>query len=275
MRARFVSGKARTRILFEGTGKPLVLIHPIGFSADLFIRNIDVLAEHRRVIAIDLPGHGFSDRLAFGALPPQLASARHLLSVADELGLENFDVLGSSYGALVAALLCFEAPGRVDSLTLVGTGSVFHPPEQQAAVLRQVYANGSSAMDNPSLISCRARLENICFSPTAVPDEILPVQLTSYAIEDRLAAYQETVSSLIVSCENNEAQVFNRLEEIAVPTLVITGRDDVRARWKLHEEGSTRIPNCRFEIFEQCGHLPYLESPKQFNSLVDEMLRAR
>jgi pimeloyl-ACP methyl ester carboxylesterase len=275
MRARFMSGKARTRILFEGAGKPLVLIHPIGFSADVFIRNIDVLAEHSRAIAIDLPGHGFSDRLSFGSVAPQLASARHLLSVADELGLKNFDVLGSSYGALVAALLFFEAPDRVESLTLVGTGSVFHPPEQQAEVLRQVYANGSSAMSTPSLASCRARLENICFSPRAVPDEILPVQLTSYAIEDRLAAYQETVGSLIVSCENNEAQVFNRLEEIAVPTLVITGRDDVRARWKLHEAGSKRIPNCRFEIFEQCGHLPYLESPKEFNSLLEETLRAR
>src|ERR1700733_5431369 len=100
MRARFVNGKARTRILFEGAGKPLVLIHPIGFSADIFIRNIDVLAERRRVIAIDLPGHCFSERLSFGTLPPQLASVRHLLSIADELGIKTFDVLGSSYGAL-------------------------------------------------------------------------------------------------------------------------------------------------------------------------------
>ncbi|MET3304453.1 alpha/beta fold hydrolase [Bradyrhizobium diazoefficiens] len=272
MRARFLGGETKTRILFEGTGKPLILVHPIGFSADVFIRNIDVLAQCRRVIAVDLPGHGFSDRISFGSVPPQLASARHLLSIADELSLDTFDVLGSSYGALVAASLWFEAPKRVETLTLVGSGTVFHPPAQQAVVLRQVYANGSTAMEDASLDSCRTRLENICFSPAAVPNEILPIQLTSYAIEDRLAAYQDTIGSLSTSCERNEAQVFDRLEEIAAPTLVITGREDTRARWQSHEEGSKRIPNCRLEIFEKCGHLPFLEHPHPFNSHVKDLL---
>lgn len=63
-----------------------MLIHPVGFLADVFIRNIDVLAQFRRVVAVDLPGHGFSDQLSFGEIPPQLVSARHLLSVANELG---------------------------------------------------------------------------------------------------------------------------------------------------------------------------------------------
>lgn len=192
----------------------------------------------------------------------------------DELELDSFDVLGSSYGALVAALLYFEAPIRVESLTLVGSGSVFHPPEQQAATLKQVYANGSGAMENPSLDSCRMRIANICYSPTSVPEEVLLTQLTSYALEDRLAAYQDTVEGLMLSCENNQAQVFGRLHEIAVRTLVITGREDIRARWKLHEEGSKRIPICRLEVFERCGHLPFLEAAERFNSLINETLRA-
>jgi pimeloyl-ACP methyl ester carboxylesterase len=271
MKARFVGNGVKTRVLHEGTGAALIMLHPIGHSADLFVRNIDALARDAFVAAVDLPGHGFSDRIAFGA-PPQLATARHVLAVADALGLQQFSVLGSSYGALVAALMWFAAPERIDRVILVGSGSVFHPPAEQAGVLRQVQANGTSAMADPSLNSCRQRLANICYRPESVPEEILPVQLTSYALADRLAAYEETLAGVIASAAAPEAWVYERLEALSAPALVITGREDIRARWKMHEEGCRRLPRAELEIFEQCGHVPFLEHPERFNTRVRTFL---
>ena len=48
----------RTRYLHEGDGPPLLLIHPVGTSGDMFCRNIDVLAKDFTVVAPDVLGHG-------------------------------------------------------------------------------------------------------------------------------------------------------------------------------------------------------------------------
>jgi 2-hydroxy-6-oxonona-2,4-dienedioate hydrolase len=262
----------RTRYLYEGRGPALVMVQPIGHSADVFFRNIDELARHFTVIVPDLPGHGFSDAIDFADESPQSVTIRHFGRFIDFLGLDHYSVLGSSYGGLVAALLWFDRPNRVDNLVLVGTGSVFHPPAEQGAVLNAVRANATSAMADPSLESCRKRIQNICFSPTSAAEEILLVQLSYYALPDRLSAYVATIEGLVASAQSEASQVYHRLERLAARTLIITGREDSRAKWQLHEEGCCRFPDAKLEIFEECGHLPYMEHPQRFNSLVTDFL---
>ena len=266
----------QTRFLCEGSGPPLMLLQPIGHSGDVFIRNIEVLAASHTVIAPDLPGHGFSAAIDFGAQAPQSRTARHLGALADHLGFEHYAVVGSSYGGLIAALMWFERPERIKELVVVGSGSVFHPPELQRTVLKAVYANASQAMANRTIASCRQRLANICYSPASVSEEILLVQATYYALPDRFSAYQRTIQGLIDSVDDVKHGVHSRLEKLTALTLVITGRDDIRAKLDLVEQGCARLPNAELAVFERCGHLPYMEYPARFNELVLDFLnRAR
>lgn len=262
----------RQRYLHEGSGPALLMIHPIGHSADVFVRNIDVLASHFTVIAPDLPGHGFSDPIDFGNKSPQRATAQHFSALLEQLGLNEYSVLGSSYGGLIAALLALEQPARVQAIVIVGSGSVFQPAQRQESVLRAVYANASTAMGNPTLASCRQRIANICYSPEAVAEEIVLIQLTSYALPDRLDAYRQTLESLIAHLGDPQENTCARLTEFKIPALVLTGREDTRADWRVLKEGCRQIPNARFVIFEHCGHLPYLELPVAFNTEVTEFL---
>lgn len=266
MRAKFASCNGfRTRCLEEGNGPPVVLLHGIGHSADLFYRNIDVLAEQHRVIAPDLPGHGFSDRIPLGGRAPQAVIVEHLWSLLDQLSGEPYSLVGSSYGGLIAALMTLSRPQRVNRLIIVGSGGTFQEAAEQKAALLQILENARGAMSTPSLQSCRARLGNICADPSSVAEEILLAQLTAYALDDRFEAFKEILAGYIASLDSHEDRALSRLELIHAPTLLITGRNDIRATVESHKRGSQRIPKARLVVFENCGHLPYMEHPQKFN----------
>lgn len=254
----------RTRVLYEGEGPGLLLVHGIGLSSDTFIRNLDELAKRYTVIAPDLVGHGFTDAVDFNGEAPQRVAVRHLCGLMDELGIQQYGVVGSSYGALIAALMWFERPSQVASLVLVGSGAVFHPPEEQEKTLRHAAANATKALTNPTLETCRRRLAAICHDASAVPEEVLPVQLTSYALADRFPAYMATIEGVIAS--RSEDRVLHRLERLAARTLILTGREDIRAKWQYHLDGRKRMPAARIRIMERTGHLPYMEHPAEFNA---------
>jgi pimeloyl-ACP methyl ester carboxylesterase len=276
MRIRYVDvGGVKTRVLVAGEGPALFLLHGVGISGDIFVRNMEQLGRTHSVYAPDMLGHGFTDAVDFEGGPPQPGTVRHLGRLADALGLASYSVAGSSYGALIAALMWFDRPSRVENLVLIGSGSVFHPAEEQQRTLRAAAANARQAMGDPTLESCRKRIAAICHDPATVPEEMLLVQLTSYAAADRFPAYKATIAGLIESAASPEHRVYARLEQLRARTLVICGREDVRADWKLHVEGRNRMPNARLSIFERCGHLPMSEHPQAFNELVGAFLAGR
>jgi pimeloyl-ACP methyl ester carboxylesterase len=275
MRAAFTDVRGvRTRFLTAGEGLPLLLVHGVGLSADAFLRNLEPLGKHFRVYAPDLVGHGFTDAVSFEGRAPQRVAVEHLEAFMDAMGGGPCAVLGFSYGALIASLMWFSRPRQVTSLVLVGSGSVFHPPELGKQTSKAAFENGSAAMRDPDMDLCRKRLAAICYDPHAVPEEMLLSQMTSYALPDRLSAYQATIDGSVAHVESETERVFTRLDAIEVPTLILTGRQDPRANVEWHMKGAARIKGSRLTIFEECGHLPFIEHPEKFNGEVTSFLRA-
>ncbi len=263
----------RTRYLTAGQGPALLLIHPIGHSADVFVRNVDGLGGAFTVVAPDLPGHGFSDPIDFAGRAPQIGTLAHYLDLMSALGHDRFAVAGSSYGGLIAALLCEASPQRVFGLVIVGSGSVFHETDQQRTTLKGTRDNVAAGMRDPSVENCRQRIANICFSPGSVPEEILLSRATMLALPDRLPNFVATLDALADS--DAADRVLDRLEELRTPTLVITGREDIRAHLDRHELGVARMPDARLSVFDACGHLPFLEHAERFNAEVTAFLQQR
>lgn len=259
-----VNGR-KTRVIRAGDGPPLVLLHPLGHSADVFIRNIDVLACSYSVYAPDLPGHGFSDDFDVDDTPPQLVARDHVLALMDGFKQPSFVVAGSSFGGLVAALIALHAPRRVRKLCVIGSASTFTAGDMQQTALQAVKANASTAMQAPTLTSCRGRLRNICYDGTSVAEEILPLQMTYYALPGRFSVFVAIIEAFIESTKAGTGAALPSLEELAMPTLVIVGRHDAGANWRAHEEGVKRMRDGRIVIIEECGHLPYMEQPQRFN----------
>src|SRR4029078_12669618 len=124
MRVQFAHvGRGQTRFYQAGTGRPVVLLHGAGMSADCWLRNVDALGQDFSVYAPDELGQGMTGLGDYTQGPPHPWLIEHLVNFVNHLGLKNFTAIGSSFGALLAGLLYFRLPDRVDSLVLVSSGS--------------------------------------------------------------------------------------------------------------------------------------------------------
>jgi pimeloyl-ACP methyl ester carboxylesterase len=275
MRARFLDiGGLGTRILEAGRGDKLLLLHPVGFSGDVWFRTLPVLAERHSVCAPDMLGHGFSalyDRTGRIGHGPVLD---HVAELVDTLGWDRFAVAGSSFGGLIAGLLALRWPDRVSRLMIIGSGSAVQPPAETEKSLAATLANGGAALDDPSWTTCRRRLGNLCFDPAAAHDELLLAQLSSCAREGAAAAYRALLAAMIDPVRNAPYRLWGRFGEIAMPTLLLWGRQDPRAGLAWAEAAADQIPNARLVTMDHCGHLPFLEHPAAFNRVAAEFFAA-
>jgi pimeloyl-ACP methyl ester carboxylesterase len=112
----------------HGEGEPLLLLHGGLGSTDMFAPILPILAEHRRVVGVDLQGHG---RTTLGSRPITLAGlGDDLAAVLAALGLAQVDVLGYSLGGGAALRLAVQHPHLVRRLAIVSAGFAqhgFHP----------------------------------------------------------------------------------------------------------------------------------------------------
>src|ERR1700682_362405 len=134
MAAQFPSFESRTvtidgvniHYVCGGSGPPLVLVHGLGSSAAVeFVDNLEPLAAHHRVLAIDLPGFGKSDKPILDYTIDLFVKAVRDLMTSE--GLEGAAVRGVSRGGRVAWGLALESPELVERLVLVDALGVGPP----------------------------------------------------------------------------------------------------------------------------------------------------
>ena len=273
MRVKFIDVEGvRTRYFVSGEGAPLILLHGVGLSADTFFLNMDAIGTCRTVYAVDMLGHGFTETVLYEGGAPHAFLVEHVIAFADALGLKQFAIGGSSFGAQIAALVYFSVTERISKLVVIGSGSSFNSEEEQMATLGNVYKNAITAMNDPTWESCVKRIENICYDASTVRPEIILLQLTSYARPEIKSAYEATLRGMTDPEMARRYRILERLPEIDVPTLLIWGRQDTRGKWQRAEQAATMIKDARLVIFEECGHLPYMEKPDEFNKAMISFL---
>jgi 2-hydroxy-6-oxonona-2,4-dienedioate hydrolase len=261
----------QTRYFVAGDGPLLLLVHPVGYPAEIYARNIEPLSREHTVVALDLPGQGFSEAPAQWRPAPQVAMARHVSALALHLGFPCCSILGSSLGGIVAALVALHDTVRVERLVLVGTGSVFNEPSGQPAILERVYANGSRVYASPSLQTLRSRLANTCFvAPPA--DDILLAHLSAYALPGAGENYRLIVQGLSETIGDPACSVYPFLERLTMSALIVIGDEDTRTSYEAHRAGGLRMRDARLLRFARCGHLPFLECADEFNDAVESFL---
>ena len=240
MRASFADiAGVRTRFFQHGEGDyGVVLIHGVGVGADSWLWNVEALGQGRMAVAPELLGYGLTGEGSYREGPPHESMAEQLSALAEQLSLRRLCLVGSSFGANIACHLALRLGARMDRLVLVGCGPALNSPPFLHAVYQQSLANGLAAMADPTLERCERRIRGIMSM-------------------EALMHYDVT----------------SRLYEIAAPTLVIWGRQDIRGELEEAERHAARLPRGKMLVWEECGHLPYLEKPAQFNAVVDAFIR--
>ena len=127
-RIRWSQGE--TQVVELGCGSPLLYVHGGLGGAYEVVPILTALAETRRVLAVDRPGHGLADPFDYRGVDLLDHGRTFLRDVVDALELPTVDVVANSLGALLSVALALEAPSPVSRLALVGApfGIVRRPP---------------------------------------------------------------------------------------------------------------------------------------------------
>jgi len=254
-----------TRYLEGGSGAAVILIHGVGMSADSWFWTVPALEKHRRVIAPDLLDNGFTEAGAYRGGPPQPYIVDHLVALLDKLDTDRISLVGSSLGCAIALLTYLKNPDRVDKIVLVGPGAVLEPALAGSDPFGPSYANGRQAIVDPTYESCRARMGRAFFDASRVPDVIVAMQMLMYAMPGALDAFERRMEGLRLGVGCSDLDLSGRIGEIRPPTLVLSGREDIRGDFQNVARSAAQLPNGRLIGYEQCGHWPHMEHPERFN----------
>ena len=251
----------RMHVVHDGPRQapPLLLIHGSGASGVTWGPVVPALADHHRVVRVDLPGHGQSPPPPSYDVPAQAGRVAALL---DELGLRRVTVAGHSSGGYIATALAEQRPDLVSSLALVSSGPSPDALLRQPALLRAllapplgrlVWALRSDAMIRKGLAATFA-------GPVDVPDDVV-ADLRGITYRTFRMVLRRNTEYLI------ERSVPERLAALDVPVLVIFGAAD--PRWdpsSAHQYDA--VPDARVELLPGVGHVPMLEAPAATSKLL-------
>lgn len=246
-----------TRLWFrqDGSGRPVVLLHGLGDTHDLWRHQIPALAERYRVVAIDLRGHG---RSALGETPFDLdAMADDVRRTIDALELDEPMVVGLSMGGGVAQTLAIRAPGLLSALALVSTSSEFPDATRQRFLSRGALAerHGMAAVVDATVPRW--------FTPDFAerhPDEVERTRRSVLAIDPAAFA--------AASRANADRNLTADLRSIQLPVLFVGGAADPADPARALAIYRRELPDLRWEIIPDTSHLVPVEAPDTFNDIL-------
>ncbi len=260
-----------------GTAPPtLLLLHGFGGSVFSWRKVTETLGEQARVIAFDRPGFGLSARPAVtrtqtGAQNPYTPAAQVALSLGllDELGIDKAILVGNSEGGAVAVNFALAHPERVAGLVLVDPALRSGGPP---AWVRALYNTPQGTRLGPYLMRPFGEDAGLELLRRAYAD---PSRLTDADIAGyRRPLQADNWDSALweITKANRPEDLFPRLGELEVPTLIISGAEDSVVPLEQSERAAENITGAEFKVLTDCGHLPQEECPRKFLTAVTPWL---
>lgn len=238
----------------------IVLLHPIGTSSALWLPQVPVLANGFRVVRVDLPGHGGST-----ALPPGVGFSDYADAVVAALTdhqVDDFVLVGTSFGAMVSMQIAVRHASRVNGLVLACCGARTSSQVAQAwrERIRAVKAAGIVTQVEPSL----ARW----FTPEFAAGAPMTLDWVRSMICDTPADGFVAAARMIADLDH-----LALLSDISTRCLVIAGTRDQAAPAEAMRGIADAIPEARFATVE-AAHLANVEAPVPFTETVGAFARS-
>jgi 3-oxoadipate enol-lactonase len=243
----------------------LLLIHAGIASLRMWDPQVDALASDHFVVRFDTRGFGLTR--ASGAAFSDRADATALL---DRLGVARATVVGCSRGGEIAIDLALDAPDRVRGLVVVGGGPSGYPDQELTPLETQQFerlteARASGEWDR----LMRLETELWAIGPRRTASELDPAFVQAAY---QLNAVNERHAGEELESEPLDPPAFGRLGEIAAPTLVMVGDEDISAVLDQYELLRGSIREAEGTVLMNTAHLPNVEKPVEFESLLIDWL---
>lgn len=245
---------------------PILLIHGWGGSGVYWQGTAQSLARTAQVIVPDLPGSGRSQPV--NPAQDMFNQVNALKEVLDHLNLDRVQLVGHSMGSAMALLLADLVPDRIERAAL--TSMCFFMNEQQAETYQSIM--------NFIQLAMRFRFKWMADIPGLTKMMAMRyfyrVPKNETLLRHGLLDYLEMDFDTAVACANNATDP--RIEAAGTrfnaPAIIIACRQDQIMPLENVEYSANRMPNCQVRWIEKCGHLPMVESPAQFMSILHNFL---
>ena len=241
-----------------GTGPTVILLHGLGGSAQAWGLNIAPLAEKYHVIVPDQIGFGKSDK------PLVNYRVRTYVDFLDQfckqLKIERATLVGNSMGGWIAAMFTASFPDRVDKLVLEDAAGYAPPKDFDTRVYWGLNPTTREGM--------KVLVAKVFYSKAFQTDAAV-----DQSIAARLAAGDGyTINSITESIIRGEDFLDDIVKTIKRPTLIIWGRQDGLVPLTEGERFNKDIAGSKMFVIDQCGHVPNIEKPGEFNAAVLKFL---
>lgn len=248
------TGKAKIFVREAGSGDPLVLVHGLGMSSELWFNQIDEFSQHFRTFAVDLRGFGQSSKPREKGAYAIEELASDIASVIEQLEIAPTHFLGTSMGGFVGQSLALSRPELCRSLILCHTSPKMSIPET-------VLSERVTALKTMSLEEYASIVVGQACSASA--DSSLRKWLTNMIRKNDKEVYTQVLTEGL-----RDFDVRRELGKINVPTLVITGQHDQVLPSVGGAEIASLINDVELVEIQGVGHLGYAEKPEEFNRAV-------
>jgi pimeloyl-ACP methyl ester carboxylesterase len=253
---------------------PIVMVHGAsGNLNDLRLALGDRLARNRRVILVDRPGHGWSDRPGGGADASPARQAALIVEALDRMGVDRFVLLGHSLGGAVASALALAWPHRLAGLVLLAP--VTHPWKGgidwynvilSTPVIGPLFAHTVALP--LSFLLLDGGVASV-FAPQPAPaDYIRRAAIRLLLRPSQFVANAQDIAALKAFV----TEQVPRYREIGVPTIVLTGTDDGTVAPHIHARAFARaVPHARLIMLAGIGHMPHHASTDRVVAAVEQL----
>jgi len=260
----------RTNVHDHGAGNgesdvPVMMIHGSGPGVTAWANwrlVIPELAKHRRVVAPDMLGFGYTERPEDNTYNRERWVA-HAIGVMDALDLEKVDLVGNSFGGGLALALAIEHPERIRRLVLMGSAGVRFPITEG---LDEVWGY------EPSLENMRRLMDVFAFNKNLLTDELAEMR---YQASIR-PGFQESFAAMFPAPRqrwvDNLASPEEDIRALPHETLVIHGREDEVIPLQASLTLADWIDRAQLHVYGRCGHWTQIEHASRFARLVNDFL---
>lgn len=246
MRGNVVLGRRRD----EGKDS-LVFIHGAGGNYAAWYPQRNYFNRDFNLFIMELPGHGAAHGEGAEAIRSYALWVRGAL---DELKVISPFVIGHSMGGAIAMDLALRFPTLPKGLVLVGTGAKLRVDTRILSRIKE---------DFPRAVEFICQ---IAFTKDASP------KVRSAGMAEMMKNSPDILYGDFTACDRFD--IMEEVQEIANPTLVICGDQDVLTPAHYSRYLAEKIPGARLEIIEQAGHMVMLERPEEFNRTVETFIHA-
>ncbi len=264
----------RLHYIEAGSGKPLIMIPGWSQTAAQFKHQIDGLSDRYRVIALDMRGHGESEKPTHGYRIHRLSKDVYDFLAANNLS--NVTLAGHSMGCSVIWGY-WELFGReriskiilIDQMPMISVNPAWGEQEKidSGAILDKDALWGvPNSLAGPDGVKTTEGFIGGMFT------KAYPKEMVDWVIKQNLKFPRPYAARLLFDHATNDWR--DMLSTIDIPALIVGGKTSL-VGWRSQEWMGTQIPNSRVEIFEDAeggNHFMFMENPEKFNRLVREFM---